>query len=118
LPESGNCSPRDAPHEVRLAPTAASCRSARFRARDETAARLTYAFSKRVENLAAAVALHVAFYNYCRIHQTLRCTPAMAAFVTDRLWSMDDLFDAVMEHAERKRKDARLAKLLAKLKDR
>jgi hypothetical protein len=42
----------------------------------------------------------------------------MAAFVTDRLWSMDDLFDAVTAHVERKRKDARLAKLIAKLKDR
>jgi IS1 family transposase len=80
--------------------------------------RLTYAFSKRVENLAAAVALHVAFYNYCRIHRTLRCTPAMAAFVTDRLWSMGDLYDAVTEHAERKRKDERLAKLARKLRER
>ena len=78
--------------------------------------RLTYAFSKRVENLAAAVALHVAFYNYCRVHRTLRCTPAMAAFVTDRLWSMDDLYDAVMDHSERKRKDAKLAKLIDRLR--
>jgi IS1 family transposase len=79
--------------------------------------RLTYAFSKRVENLAAAVALHVAFYNYCRIHRTLRCTPAMAAGVIGELWSMDDLFDAVNQHTERKRKDALLAKLIGKLRD-
>jgi IS1 family transposase len=79
--------------------------------------RLTYAFSKKLENLAAAVSIHVAVYNFCRIHRSLRCTPAMAAFVTDRLWSMDDLYDAVIEHAERKRKDARLAKLITKLRE-
>jgi IS1 family transposase len=79
--------------------------------------RLTYAFSKKLENLAAAISIHVAVYNFCRIHRSLRCTPAMAAFVTDRLWSMDDLYDAVIEHAERKRKDARLAKLITKLRE-
>jgi hypothetical protein len=72
--------------------------------------------SRKIEILAAAVALHVAFYNFCRIHRTLRCTPAMAAFVTDRLWSMNDLFDVVTEHAERKRRDAQLAKLIERLK--
>lgn len=53
--------------------------------------RLTNAFSKKVENLEHAVALHVMHYNFVRIHQTLRVTPAMAAGVTDRLWSLDDL---------------------------
>jgi uncharacterized membrane protein YqgA involved in biofilm formation len=77
--------------------------------------RLTYAFSKKLENLAAAAALHIAVYNFCRVHGSLKCTPAMAAGVIGELWSMDDLFDAVMEQAERKRKDARLAKLLKKL---
>jgi hypothetical protein len=41
----------------------------------------------------------------------------MAAFVTDRLWSLDDLYDAVTEHVERTRKDARLAKLIKKLQE-
>jgi hypothetical protein len=53
--------------------------------------RLTNAFSKKVENLAAAVALHFMYYNFCRIHQTLRVTPAMAADVTDKLWSIEDV---------------------------
>lgn len=53
--------------------------------------RLTNAFSKKVENHAHAVALHFMFYNFCRIHQTLRITPAMAAGVTDRLWDISDI---------------------------
>ena len=48
--------------------------------------RLTNAFSKKLENLQAAVALHFAHYNLVRVHKTLRVTPAMAANVTDRLW--------------------------------
>lgn len=55
--------------------------------------RLTNAFSKKVENLACAVALHFMYYNFCRIHQSLRVTPAMAANVTDKLWSIDDIID-------------------------
>lgn len=53
--------------------------------------RLINAFSKKVENLRAAVALHFAHYNFVRIHSKLRVTPAMAAGVTDRLWSLEDL---------------------------
>jgi IS1 family transposase len=53
--------------------------------------RLTNAFSKKVENHAAAIALHVMYYNFIRIHQTLRVTPAMAAGVTEKLWDMNDL---------------------------
>jgi IS1 family transposase len=56
--------------------------------------RLTNAFSKKVENLKAPYALHFAHYNFVRIRITLRCTPAMAAGVTDRLWSMLDLIEA------------------------
>ena len=55
--------------------------------------RLTNAFSKSVDNLKAAVALHFAHYNFVRIHQTLKVTPAMAAGVTDRLWEMKDLVE-------------------------
>ncbi len=55
--------------------------------------RLTNAFSKKVENLRAAVALHFAWYNFVRIHRTLRCTPAMAAGVEDRLWSVEELLN-------------------------
>jgi len=57
--------------------------------------RLTNAFSKKVENHAHAVALHMMYYNFVRMHQTLRMTPAMAAGVTKRLWEMSDIVDAL-----------------------
>lgn len=63
--------------------------------------RLTNAFSKKVENHAHAVALHATFYNFVRIHQTLRVTPAMAAGVSDRLWEMSDIV-ALIEADEAK----------------
>ncbi len=53
--------------------------------------RLTNAFSKKVENHAAAVALHYMHYNFCRVHQTLRVTPAMEAGVTDHVWGLDEI---------------------------
>ena len=53
--------------------------------------RLTNAFSKKLENHALSVALHYMNYNFCRIHKTLRVTPAMAAGVTDRVWDMKDV---------------------------
>ena len=55
--------------------------------------RLTNVFSKKIENLRAAVAVHFAHYNFVRIHRTLRVTLAMAAGVTDRLWSLEELVD-------------------------
>jgi hypothetical protein len=55
--------------------------------------RLTNAFSKKLENLQAAVALHFAHYNLVRVHKTLRVTPAMAENVTDRLWSLEELVE-------------------------
>jgi len=53
--------------------------------------RLTNAFSKKLENHALSVALHYMHYNFCPIHKTLRITPAMAAGVTDRLWTVADI---------------------------
>ena len=53
--------------------------------------RLTNAFSKKVENHAHSVALHYMHYNFCRVHQTLRCTPAMEAGLTDHVWSVEEL---------------------------
>jgi hypothetical protein len=73
-------------------------------------------FSKKLENLAAATAIHVAVYNFCRMHGSLKCTPAMAAGVIDRLWDMNELYDAVMDRAERKRKAARIERLIARLR--
>ena len=62
--------------------------------------RLTNAFSKKVENHAHAVALHFMYYNFVRIHQSLRVTPAMEAEVTDRLWDVSDIV-AVLEDWEK-----------------
>lgn len=53
--------------------------------------RLTSGFSKKVENHVHAVALHTMFYNFCRIHKTLRITPAMAAGITDHVWGLPEL---------------------------
>jgi IS1 family transposase len=53
--------------------------------------RLTNGFSKKVENHAYHIALHYMHYNFCRIHKTLRVTPAMAAGVTNRLWEIEDI---------------------------
>jgi len=55
--------------------------------------RLTNAFSKKLENLKAAVALHFAHYNFVRVHSTLRVTPAMEAGVTNRLWTIAELLE-------------------------
>jgi len=57
--------------------------------------RLTNAFSKKAENHAHMVALHFMHYNYCRIHQTLRVTPAMAAGLTDQVWEIEELVGLV-----------------------
>jgi IS1 family transposase len=56
--------------------------------------RLTNAFSKKLENHKAAMALHFANYNLCRVHRSLRVTPAMAAGVTDHVWTVEELLDA------------------------
>ena len=53
--------------------------------------RLTNAFSKSIESHRHALALHFAHYNFCRIHQTIRCTPAMQAGLTDHVWELEEL---------------------------
>jgi hypothetical protein len=57
--------------------------------------RLTNAFSKKMQNHVHAMALHFLYYNFVRIHQTLRTTPAMAAGVTKRLWEVSDIVDVL-----------------------
>jgi IS1 family transposase len=61
--------------------------------------RLTNAFSKKVENLAAAVSLHFAYYNFVRVHQSLGTTPAVAAGVSDHVWTLPELI-GLLEAAE------------------
>lgn len=58
--------------------------------------RLTNGFSKKPENHAAAVSLYVAHYNLCRVHESLRTTPAVQLGITDRVWSLGDLIDAAL----------------------
>ena len=57
--------------------------------------RLTNGFLKKALNLFYAEALHFMYYNFCRIHQTLRMTPAMKAGVTDRLWEIEDILSLI-----------------------
>ncbi len=57
--------------------------------------RLTNAFSKKVENHAAAVALYLAHYNFCRVHRTLRVTPAMEAGLTDHVWTIEEMLEKI-----------------------
>ena len=59
--------------------------------------RLTNGFSKRLENHCAAVALWISFYNFCRVHESLRMTPGMALGVTDHIWSVGELINAANE---------------------
>ena len=53
--------------------------------------RLTNAFSKKVENLAHSVVLHFMYYNFGRMHKTLRVTPAMGAGIADHVWSLEEI---------------------------
>jgi hypothetical protein len=73
--------------------------------------RLTNAFSKKLENHTAAVSLYFMYYNFVRIHSTLRVTPAMAAGVTDRLWDITDVIRLLEEYRtelfEEKKADSR-----------
>ncbi len=62
--------------------------------------RLSLCFSKKLENLAAAVAIYVAYYNFCWMHASLNGTPAMAARVASHPWSIDELYEKVMATVE------------------
>jgi hypothetical protein len=65
--------------------------------------RLTNGFSKKLENHCHALALYFVFYNWIRIHKTLRVTPAMAAGLTDRVWSWEDIIALIDEREELQR---------------
>jgi hypothetical protein len=65
--------------------------------------RLTNGFSKKVENHGHAVALYSAYYNFCRVHTTLRVTPAMEAGLSDHVWSVEELVSLMPEPVVKKR---------------
>jgi len=65
--------------------------------------RLTNAFSKKIDNLKHAVALHFMYYNFVRQHQTLRVSPAMAAGVTDHLWELEDIVKLIEEKEDKQK---------------
>jgi hypothetical protein len=56
--------------------------------------RLTNAFSKKLSHLKAAITLHFAYYNFCRVHSSLRVTPAVVAGLTDHVWTIAELLKA------------------------
>jgi hypothetical protein len=56
---------------------------------------LVNAFSKKLENLKAAVALYVAWYDFCRVHMTLRVTPAMEAGLADHVWTIEEMLSKI-----------------------
>ena len=60
--------------------------------------RLTNAFSKKWENHQLALALQFAYYNFCRVHQTLKMTPAQKAGVTDHQWTLEELIRESSTH--------------------
>jgi len=62
--------------------------------------RLTNGFSKKVDNLRHAVALYAVHYNFCRVHQTLRVTPAMEAGLTSRIWDVKDIVNLAVKESE------------------
>lgn len=55
--------------------------------------RLTNAFSKKIENHEAAIALHFMYYNFCRVHKSLRVTPAMEAGIANHVWTIEELVE-------------------------
>lgn len=76
--------------------------------------RLTNAFSKKVENHCYAVALHFMYYNFVKVHQTLKVTPAMEAGLTDRLWDVSDLVALIDANEEAPKKRGPYKKRISK----
>ena len=63
--------------------------------------RLTNAFSKNIENHIASIAIHYMHYNFCRVHQTLRVTPAMEAGISSHVWSLTEIV-GLLDAADKK----------------
>jgi hypothetical protein len=71
------------------------CRNPTMRMHLRRLTRLTNAFSKKWEKLSAMLALYFAWYNFCRVHQTLRVIPAMEAGISDHIWEIKELLEVV-----------------------
>jgi IS1 family transposase len=93
-PISGN------PDPAHISTSYAERQNLTMRMRMRRFTRLTNAFSKKLENLEHAVALHFFHYNFIRRHQSLRVTPAMAAGVTNHLWSLEELVELIDRYSE------------------
>ena len=85
------------PHESKISTSHIERQNLTMRMQMRRFTRLTNAFSKKAENHAHAVSLHFMYYNFVRIHKTLRVTPAMAAGVTDQLWDVTDMVRVLEE---------------------
>jgi cell fate regulator YaaT (PSP1 superfamily) len=86
------------PENVSSVPESPESQNLTMRMQMRRFTRLTNAFSKKIENHGYAIALHYMHYNFCRVHQTLRVTPAMEADISDHVWSIEEiigLLDAV-----------------------
>lgn len=81
------------PKDSRICPSHVERQDLTMRMQIRRLTRLTNAFSKKLENHKAAIALHFAYYNFCRIHQTLRVTPAMESKITDHVWTIEEMLD-------------------------
>jgi IS1 family transposase len=81
------------PHPAYVSTSIVERQNLNFRMGIRRMTRLTNAFSKKHENHVLSIGLYIAYYNFCRVHKSLRMTPAMAAGLTDRAWEIGDLVD-------------------------
>jgi IS1 family transposase len=82
------------PHPARISTSHVERANLSIRTHMRRFTRLTLGFSKSLTHLKASVDLYMAFFNFCRVHQTLRVTPAMQAGITDHIWSVKELITA------------------------
>lgn len=82
------------PNPERICTSHVERQNLNFRTAMRRFTRLSIGFSKKWENLKAALAVYIAYYNFCRIHSTIRCTPAMESGVTSHVWTLRDLLSA------------------------
>ena len=94
-PEEQGKDPAAAPDMKHVSTSYAERNNLNIRMHSRRMTRLTNAFSKKMENHAYAMALHFLYYNFVRIHKTLKVSPAMAAGVTDRLWEVADMVNVL-----------------------